>query len=180
MKNKKTIILIVFIFILNISVFAGWFYLFSTIRGNMVEIVNTRRDLALVEKKMESRRSLKDMINGLSKERKKINSVFFNTDTMVNFIESLEGMARQTGVSLEFNSITINKKTKTGPLFRFQLSGDFGKVFRYFSLLENMPFPVIVKKAHIKTENKEWVADFDVVLTTFVYEQDKGTKVKSK
>lgn len=154
--------------------------MFSTIHGDMVEIGNTRRDLASVEKKMESRRSLKDMINGLSKERKKINSVFFNSDTMVNFIEFLEGMARETGVSLEFTSITVNEKTKTGPLFRFQLSGGFSKVSRYFSLLENMPFPVIIKKAHIKSKDKGWVADFDVMLTTFVYKQEKETKSKSK
>ncbi len=152
--------------------------MFSTIRGDMVEIGNMRQNLALVDKKMESKRSLKDMINGLSEERKKIDSVFFNNDTMVNFIESLEGMAKKTGVSLEFSSIIVNKKTKTGPVFRFQLSGDFGKIFRYFSLLENMPFPVIIKKAHITNKDKGWIADFDVVLTTFVYEPDKETKPK--
>jgi len=154
--------------------------LFSVIREDVAETGNTRQKLALVEKKMESRRSLKDMINGLSEERKKIDSIFFDNNTMVDFIESLEEVAKQAGVSLEFTSIIVNEKTKTPPMFRFQLSGGFGKIFRYLSLLENMPFPVIIKKAHITNDkDKGWVADFDVALTTFIYEPDKEIKTKS-
>lgn len=173
MKNKRSIILLALALAANGAAAAGWFYLYSVIANQKRAVNEARSDLALIEKKASDSRSLKTFMDGIKKETEKIDAVFLNEEMLVNFIEDVEDISRKTGVFLEINSIKTGKKGDLGANFIFKLSGGFGEIFRFLGLLENMPYQIIIKKAHLRSEGKssDWAADVSVILTSFEYNE---------
>ncbi len=171
MKNKKTTILLAAVLVMNAAAMAGWFYLYSLVAERRDGVNEARREMALVEKRADESRSLKKLMDGIKQEREKINAVFLDEDSVINFIELLEKTSGKAGVSLSLNSISVGGK---GPSFRFGLSGTFGEVYRYLGLVENMPQQIIFQKVDLRAKKNasgapsgKWSAEVDIILTGF-------------
>ncbi|NOY35480.1 MAG: hypothetical protein GXP44_00960 [bacterium] len=181
-KYKKLIFSFLPIALANILVFSGWFYLFSVIGAQKEKIAEARLNLALVEKKAADSKSLKSLMEDIAEKRGKIDDVFLNNETIIKFIKALENLSGQTGVFLKLNSINVGKDGGSGANFRFNVSGDFGGIFKYLELVENLPYKVSVKKSYIQlneetsadSEQKNkarWSADFEIILNSFINDE---------
>ncbi len=175
-KNKKLVFSFLPIALANVLVFAGWFHLFSVIGAQREKIANARLNLALAEKRAVDSKSLKSLMEEIAEKRNRIDAVFLDNERIIEFIETLERLSGQTGVSLDIKSVSVGKG---GAVFRLEAAGDFGGVFKYLGLVENLSYQVFIKKSYIQLNENEptgldekdkgkWSANFEIVLSSFI------------
>lgn len=168
MKDKKFIITIALIVLLNGIVLAGWLYLFSYLEKQNDLIREERQRILMNEKKLENNRSLKDLMNKIADEKQKIDSVFLDKENIINFIESLESVSGKTGASIKIGNINIDNRKEKNVFLQFSLTGDFVRLFHYLVLLENLPYLINIEKTGLKkAASNEWRADFEVSVNSF-------------
>jgi sRNA-binding regulator protein Hfq len=157
MKNKKIIITVVLIALLNGIVLTGWIYFLSVIKNQADMITEIRSQIAVNEKKAESDRSLKNLMTEIAVEKQKIDSVFLDKQSIIKLIEELESIANKTGTSIDIGSVNS-----------FSLKGNFSQLFHYLVLLENIPYTININKMSLQQQGKDiWRANFEISLISF-------------
>jgi len=168
MKNKKFIITIVLVVLLNGAVLAGWIYLFSNFKKQNNFIKEERQKILVSDKKLENSNSLKALMNEIVDEKQKIDSVFLDKESIINFIENLESIAGKTGASIKIGNINIDNQDKKGLSFQFNLTGNFNQLFHYLILLENLPYLINIERMDFKKlAPNEWGANFEILVNSF-------------
>lgn len=168
MKNKKIIITVVLIALLNGIALTGWIYFLSVIKNQADMIRDIQSKTAVNEKKAESGRSLKNLMAEIAVEKQKINSVFLEKQDIIKFIEELESIADKTGTSIELGNINTSYETQN-PHLQFFLRGNFSQLFHYLVLLENIPYTISIDKMYLQKQQKDvWQANFEISLNSFI------------
>jgi Tfp pilus assembly protein PilO len=167
MKNKKFITTIVLVVLLNGAVLAGWLYLFSNLKKQNNFIKEERQKILVSDKKLENSNSLKTLMNEIIEEKQKIDSVFLDKESIVNFIENLESIAGKTGASIKIGNINDNQEKK-GLSLQFNLTGNFNQLFHYLILLEKLPYLINIERMDFKKlAPNEWGANFEILVNSF-------------
>jgi len=168
--NKKITISVSLILLINGIAALGWFYLYLSISRHVREINEIRGKLAVTERDYSNGRSLKMFLDNFQDERRKIDEIFLNKETLIKFIEKLEEMSEKTGASLKFSSIRVDGESgaKKGLRLQFRLTGKFSEIYRYLSLLENLPHQIVFEKSYIQSGKEGWVADLEIILLTYI------------
>lgn len=167
MKNKKLIASIILVVLLNSLVLWGWFYAHSLLKGQDEIIKQQRQKLALNEKSFQNSSSLKVLLEEIKGEKQVIDDIFINRENVINFIESLESLAKQTDVLIKIGSVNI-ENAKNGSLnLQINLRGDFRQTFHYLVLLENLPYLIDVERVNFRKVEEGWQADFEISLKGF-------------
>jgi len=169
MKNKKFIITIILIILLNGVVLAGWLYLFSSLKKENNFIKEKRQEILANDKKLENSNSLKILMNEIVDERQKIDSAFLDKESVVNFIEKLELIADRTDASIKIGKINIDNQERGGLSLQFDLTGNFNQLFHYLVLLENLPYLINIEKMDLKNlAPNRWAADLEISTDSFI------------
>jgi len=169
MKNKKFIITIVLIVLLNGAVLAGWLYLFSNLKKENNFIKEEQQKILVNDKKLENSGSLKVLMNEIINEKQKIDSAFLNEGSIVNFVEKLESIAGKTGAAIKIGNINIDNQDKKGLSLQFNITGNFNQLFQYLILLENLPYLINIEKMELrKLAPNDWEADFEIIVSSFI------------
>jgi Tfp pilus assembly protein PilO len=169
MNNKKFIITIILIFLLNGAALAGWLYLFSNLKKQNNFIKEEQQKILVSDKKLENSNSLKTLMNEIIDEKQKIDSVFLDKDSVVNFIENLESIAGKTGASIKIGNINIDSQKKKGLSLQFNLTGNFNQLFHYLILVEKLPYLINIETMDFKkSASNEWEADFEILVNSFI------------
>lgn len=167
MKNKKFITTIVLVVLLNGAVLAGWLYLFSNLKKQNNFIKEERQKILVSDKKLENSNSLKTLMNEIIEEKQKIDSVFLDKESIINFIENLESIAGKTGASIKIGNINDNQEKK-GLSLQFNLTGNFNQLFHYLILLEKLPYLINIERMDFKKlAPNEWGANFEILVNSF-------------
>jgi len=174
MRDKKFIITISVIILLNVAIAFGWFYLSSIISIKSIEIYKIREDISTNDKMVKDNQLAESLITELADKKEKIDSVFWDKkDATIGLINSMEDVAKIIGVSGEFGDLKLDTMdVKTGeiksPTAVFKVEGNFSQVFRVLVLLENLPHSLDIEKTSLKKETDgNWVAEFNVSLLNF-------------
>jgi hypothetical protein len=158
MSNKKFIITIIFIILLNGAALACWFYALSVVKDNFNAINEIRSKIAIDDKKTEESRSLKKIMTEAAEEKQKIDSIFLDKQSIIKLIEELEAIADKTGTSIDIGGIKM-----------FSLKGKFSQLFHYLVLLENIPYAISIDKIDFQKQEKDmWQANFEISLNSFL------------
>ena len=92
----------------------------------------------------------KEVNNNLAKA----DSLFFNADIPVDFINFLEKTASTSDVSIKISSVTSAKKSKENPwpflVFNLEVSGDFSDFARFIERIHNSPYLIEIENINIK------------------------------
>ena len=161
MKNfPKTQKILITIIILNIVAFFSYFLLFSSIKEKNQQTSLSLNNTELELKKNDRYESVRDILSETESERKIIDSYFVNKEKIVDFIESIEGLGKQSGVAVHINSVGEDEgalNTLTLPLLHLSIEaeGDFRSVFTFLSLLENLPFKTVLPRVALERQNPE-------------------------
>ncbi len=184
MKNKqKLIISIVLIVGINLIAIAGWWFVYSSVQQERDTIANLRREIDINERRMNNSRSLGVLLTDIKKDEEKISLTFLNSNNIVKFIEDLEFLGRKASTTLEVNAIKLPTPGDNikEPAFHFKITGTFGELFQYFTLLENLPYQIEIERVSLfnpQTSNSGgitntkksipiWKAEFDVKLLSY-------------
>jgi Tfp pilus assembly protein PilO len=167
-NNLKSFIPITIWLIACLGIFAAWLLLYSSLDDKIASINEIKSQTKASEERIKQRRDLKDVIAKLESQKQKIDSVFLNKDTLINFIELLESMSKASGVSLNKNSSSADKN----PIFDLSAEGNYNQVQNFLVLLENMPYKISLDDVSMKEKigaasSTSWVADFRVTLLSY-------------
>lgn len=134
----------------------GWF--FGTIDRSFAELDDIRVRIQSFEEEREAVRRIASLIESYRSTTARIHEFMIRRDDPLEFIETLENVARATGNAavLDFDS----EKSKKGDelVFRVTVDGTREGVFRYVELLELLPYPIRIDEIGYQALNVESVA----------------------
>lgn len=172
MKNKEITKSISFFIILDLAIISAWFLLFTSINEKKIEVGLLQNNITGRVVRQNELSKLKLFVNDITEEKNQLSSVFIGEDSIVDFIESLEGIAKTSEVDLELRSVGVLNGKNKGVVTQFRITGKFENIFHYIALLEVSPYQIFFNRVNFSNkEGEESQADFDVVLTSF-YEKD--------
>jgi len=170
MKKYNKTLLIVSIITVSVLFLAGLYYfIFSKIRSNHNFISGLKDDTqALIQKDAELR-SIKSMILNTQHNRAEINRYLVPFGGEVEFLESIESLAKFSGSSVKFQSVDLKDEVieKAAGLeslsIKLEGNGEWASLYKFLKLIELMPYKVVVRTvrmSHVeavsKTEKARW------------------------
>lgn len=117
----------------------GWLY--SHIRKEKERLSGFEYDISLSEKGRAAARSLSVLFSEHEADIRRIENFFVDPNQPVDFIESLERLARQTG---NHAVLSIESAPKDQHMFSFRLSAEGAeeKLIKYVRMLELLPYEI--------------------------------------
>lgn len=177
MKNKKLILIIAVIFILNTLAVLGCVSLFSMVENKRASAREMLKNTIVLEKKIQIVKSLESQITKIREDKKKIDSVFLNEKDIVKFIETLEDLGRKSGIAIKISSAEIGKGSEN-PKIRISANGPFQNIFQYIIMLENLQNQIafgnmnLMKKAGDGEKNSEWESSIEISVISFLNKEN--------
>ena len=136
MKNNILKIIIITL-TLNSAAGFGWWWLYNQIKKESKNIGVLNNDVATAAAKQRNIKTLEQTLKSIEEKKLKIDSSFTDEKGIVRFIENIEELAAFSGVNLEISSASLPLKTEEGgPSFNLIINGGFGRLFKFFSLLD--------------------------------------------
>lgn len=186
-KLTKTEELLYTLIILCVLVWsaAGFFsyQVFSQTNDTGALIDGAKKDL----KRDADLRATKNSLSANEDKIMELDSFFVASDKAVDFIETIEAIGRQTGVTLTIGSVSTEANLRNPNDFkeiikmRLQAGGSWQGVYHFLTVLENLPYGLSVDTASItlnissqnlffstspttrrRTEKEAWIGHFDV------------------
>lgn len=172
MKNKEITKSISFFVILNLVIISAWFFLFTSINKKKDRVELLQNDVAKRVSRQNELSQLKLLVDDVREEKNKLATVFINENNIVDFIESLEGIAEASKVDLRLRSVNVASGKAKNTITQFNINGEFENVFHYIALLETAPYQILFNKvSFVNKEDNNFQVDLNVTLTSF-YEKD--------
>jgi hypothetical protein len=176
--QKKSLILSIILFLFSCCIFI---YLYTDI-NNKKEISQLAQEKWQTEDtQRESTRSLVNLIKETEPERTLLETHFVQSSNVVPFLDTIEKLAKETGVKAEV--ISVNPaKGNSSLMVEMKASGSFGTIYKLITLLENSPYDLEFASADMQNQNggdlaagknnkiktSQWTADFQIRLLSFV------------
>ncbi len=102
-------------------------------------------------------------------QRSLLDAYVVTPEKSLSFIEQIENLGKITFTEVQV--ISLSNPKKAGDLFSldFTAEGKFENVFRLFSLIEEMPFRLSLKRASMtaNTQDETWKGSFTIVLYSY-------------
>ncbi len=170
-KIKKTVILFVVVDAILFLLYVGLF--FAVYRKN----TQTQEIYASFYQRTSDAEVLKRMERSLfetEKQRALLDEHLITPTQTLVFIEQVESLGKQSHTDVQVTSITSPKKKGEPFLLEFNASGGFENIYRLFSLVEEMPYRVTIRKANLVANpggngtTSSWRASFVIVLDSYL------------
>ncbi len=173
MKNSrkilKTTALIVF-FILILIILE--YFLLTKINTKKESFLKNQGELSFYWQSIENIKNTEKQLALHKKEISEIKSIFLNETSIIDFIQRLEYLAKQSKVSLEMERANIPRgESGEKPIFDLIIIGDFSEVYKFINLLENDIYQVVFEKVLIKeslSDQDKWEASTKIKLLSYI------------
>lgn len=139
-------------------------------------IDNNNRELELKEttwqKEFIRREDIKKLdrsVKIIEAERGELETHFAKSSDVVPFLDTLEGLARMADTKAETTSVDITPD-KMSLLVGMKVSGTFGNIYRFITLLENSPYEIEFAgfDVHKEGDTDRWNAAIRIKLLSFI------------
>ncbi len=157
MNNKFLKIILIGLGFLVFIVFISYYFLYQDLKSKNLHIFSLSSDLAFQVNREDYLISAQRTIKSMTADIDKIKNSIVAKDGDVNFIESLESLARQNGLSSTIDSLVISNDTAlasssvTFLKIKARTVGSWYGSYRFVSELESMPFKIEVDKLDISS-----------------------------
>ncbi len=173
MSNIKSLKIILGILcVLVLAVFVSYYFVYREIRFRDETYQNLLKDLSLQDTKQDYLISTQKTVDGLVLDINQINNSIISKDGEVEFIESLEAMAKESGLSIEIDSLSLENNEKLSPdsidilSVKARTRGSWAANYLFLSRLESFPFKVKINKFGLSNSVAEVVSGKRIVKTS--------------
>lgn len=171
MTEKKKIYLLAFFFgILNLALlFLIVFPLLGKIEESSRELVLQNQKLTSFSKKEENLRELEKTYQIHQKDLEKIENLYIDPETPIDFISFLEKMAFDSGAEIEISLVSGKiQETDFGRALSFNISLKtfYPNFLKFLEKLENSPYLVEILDLNIKKSEEKIEANFPLNVLT--------------
>lgn len=169
LKENKVFITILLLVILAILLWLGLFYF---LLNKATTVAEKSRQLNQLSSYQMDVILLNSIIGQTESRRQQLSQYFYNQDSVVDFIEQIEVMAKDSGVLAQFLDI----QTEDGLVTTLQVEGSLPALFIFLARLETGQFVIRFDQSNLRqesrfdeagNENVVWVADFIISLLSF-------------
>ena len=150
-KNKTAYLLISSLAMLALLLWLAWFT-YGKIAAVNTLIKDAEAKIAVSESKEKEFSKIATEIKTSEGQINKINAVFLNDETFVNFVELLESLAREVGVKIKTEGASLQQGSVPASV-QFNLEGNFGQIIRFLTLLDKIPVAGIVTNLEITAKD---------------------------
>ena len=165
----KKIFFVVIILVLIIgAILVVGFWSVSSVAAKRDSIIDIRKNIALTETRKTNIRTLEDLLADINPQRQEAEKVFIYKKNLVDFVKELEHIAELTEVRLEIESATFSSSQKNLPSFQFKIKGDFDSVYRYFKILEVLPYQLSFDSLQMLGSGQEWKGMTRITLLSYI------------
>lgn len=157
-KKQTYITSAIFMVIIILIIIGGVFPLIKEIKKNYSSLISQKRELLLLKIKAENLVKFQEHYLIFHKNLDKIDEVFIDPDTPIDFLEFLESIAQFSQIPIEVSIGPLkDKKTDVWPSLSFQifLNGPSSKIFPFLEKIENSPYLSEIEGLDIKRLSKE-------------------------
>lgn len=136
------------------------------IKKSYSSFISQKRELILLKMKAENLIKLQQQYLIFRDDLDKINEVFIDPETPIEFLKFLEEIAKNCQVPIEVSIGTVKEiKTDIWPSLSFQifLKGSFPEVLKFIEKIENNPYLTKIEKLNIKRLSRDEVSAKDFV-----------------
>lgn len=173
-KGRKTKQILGLMIGLNILVFSVCGVVVYTMQNKEKDIQRAVNELAKYSEGQKETSYLKRTLDGLAKERAKLDLYFITNRDIVRFIEQIETLGAEAGAPVKITSVEVESISSLN--IDFTSSGTFSQLFHLASLLESLPFEVVINRFNISKESvkdispkeTKWSAEFSIALKGFL------------
>lgn len=163
--NKALII----ISLLIIAALGGVGYAGYLVKKEYQSWQDTTDKLAVANHKSEDISVLKQNVEQSKDKLTNLNDFFVDNTNLVNFIESLEKLGKDTGVSLVVNNAESGEKMR----INFRAQGSFPNIYLFTVLLEKLHYQISIDNLNMslfsQSEGKivSWVGDYTITVLSY-------------
>jgi len=159
--------------VLLLSAYAYFFYVTADTGGKMAVLYSSLHQSASDEAKAHA---LAKSIDDTATLRSSLDSYFIRSSGAVLFLEKIEALGKQTGVSLHTSSYTVVPKTSILE-DQFSADGTFSELYNLLSLVESLPYQIVIKNVSFTKNStiesdsgskQSWTAVFTVDLLSYI------------
>ncbi len=178
MKNhklsKKTLFVLTF---LTLIFLGGYYYIFMDIKTRSENISTLSQELSMQSNKQGYLVSTQKMINSISSDIDRINNSIVPKDGDVAFIENLETLAKDNGLTIDIDSLVFEDDSKleaidvTAFKIKAKISGGWIGTYTFLSQIESMPLKVKINRfassANSQATTSVWQSSFDITVLKY-------------
>lgn len=174
MPKKKTKILAVSLFILDIVLISIFFSVYSYMNNQVRETTDKEDTITNLIKQQESVSLMKKDLGNGGNYQDQLYGYVLKKESVVSFIKTLEELAATSSLSSQINSVTFETGSMVSSInaelarFKMNVSGEWKNVIYFLKLLENYPLKIRIDGlSTTKTASGKWSADFNFTVVKF-------------
>lgn len=166
-KNKKPILAISFILILGISLIIFWFLILNYLISVKNKNILLAEELKFVNRKIEKTRNLEELYENLKSERDITEKIILNKENFINFIETLEFLAKSTDTELGISSAIMPQTPGEYPVLSLEIKGEYDKIFKFIKLIENFSYITSFNRITLQKDLEIWTANINLKILSY-------------
>lgn len=153
-------------------------FLYKEINNNNKKTQQNETDLQTETLRRYNMASLNQLLQKIAPDKVVLDNHFIKSSDVVPFLNLIEKLALEAGVSVEIDSIdskTINSELTV----EFKASGEFEVIYKFLTLLENSPYELeflsmdihkssLLDVSDENLKNSNWEAIFKIQLLSFI------------
>jgi hypothetical protein len=174
MNGKKIQRIIIFFSVINVLLLGLYGVLYFSIKEKNQKTTEIYSSLYKKASEKEILLSIEKSLASTVDKRKIMETYFVKPAEAVSFIEQIEDLGDYARVEIKLNSVTPPKKKGEVFFLDFSAKGGFENMYRLFSLIDEMPYRVSIKKATLAAQAPEkndsaaeWNGSFTVMLESY-------------
>ncbi|MBI2097504.1 MAG: hypothetical protein HYT46_01015 [Candidatus Vogelbacteria bacterium] len=153
---------------LNALLLAGSLFFVYLIRRDAETAIGVRTEQYLAARAGADLVNWQQALTANQSELAKVRSAFVSRESLIQFIEELETVARESGVDLTLDEPVIESNSLT---LSMKAVGSFAKVYRWLERLENLPYRLTFERINLSAglnAGADWSGDISLVLGSFL------------
>lgn len=154
---------LILLWLINLALIGGSLGLIYLVMNDAELTIKAHQESYLVARARADVTNWREVLDASATERARIAALFINRDSLINFIEELEAVARESGVDYKLGEPTIEA---TVLKLTLQMSGSFPNVYRFLTRLENLPYRLRLEQVDLAGE-AEWNGQVAIRLLSF-------------
>lgn len=165
--NKSLKITLSVMLLLMVVIFVMYYFLFQDIRYKNQNYQSILRDLSFQNDKQNYLASKQKAIDSVSAETSRVEEIIVSKDGDVAFIENLESMARENGLSIEISSLSLDNKLDLASSsisvlnIKAKTAGTWLGNYIFLSRLESMPFKTKINAINLSNISNDEISGLD-------------------
>lgn len=158
MRSSKTKQLFIFYAFLAVIGLAGYVFFFLYVERAGARTAAAAAEIVNLEQQKEQYSQYNSAIKNIQDNKAILDRRLVDKDKLVNFLEAIEGLKDTTGALVSVQSIKEGESKTVIKNLRLDISveGTWEQVYRFFTLLENMPFNMTLEKVTIGKSADSW------------------------